>query len=234
MRPMRIDAIRDDEQWCTEERVRRNAVEPRSLLAPRMRRRSSKPEPADVYAWSTMTTRPTHEHCKRSHGRGAADVESTTSSRGRAPITAAVSYRCSSRRRPAAACGGGCAAGAPDPEPEQVTAMPAPKRATSEKPYVCADCGAEHDTMDACSKCGSVRVVLVSVIVEATAPTGEPSAFRTERGGDRATCPSRRRGSRRCSASPAEPTSSRTDSFGPRMVVYGAAWNSASRRPARA
>lgn len=37
---------------------------------------------------------------------------------------------------------------------------------TEEKKYICADCGTFSDTMDDCKKCGSVRVVLLSVLKE--------------------------------------------------------------------
>lgn len=36
--------------------------------------------------------------------------------------------------------------------------------------YACADCGAFADSMDPCRKCGSVRVVLVSVLESALGP----------------------------------------------------------------
>lgn len=32
-----------------------------------------------------------------------------------------------------------------------------------EKEYVCADCGNEQEIMDKCEKCGSIRVILISV-----------------------------------------------------------------------
>lgn len=38
--------------------------------------------------------------------------------------------------------------------------------ATSTPGCVCADCGHEQSTMDPCAKCRSVRVVLVTVIID--------------------------------------------------------------------
>lgn len=34
----------------------------------------------------------------------------------------------------------------------------------TKKKYICADCGEYHDAMSTCYKCGSLRVVLVSMI----------------------------------------------------------------------
>jgi hypothetical protein len=46
----------------------------------------------------------------------------------------------------------------------QLNAEPPPP-ASAEPSCVCADCGHEQSTMDPCEKCRSVRVVLVSVVV---------------------------------------------------------------------
>ena len=43
--------------------------------------------------------------------------------------------------------------------------MPEPEPMPEKNDYVCADCGTEKDTMKGtCDKCGSVRIVLISVI----------------------------------------------------------------------
>jgi len=37
---------------------------------------------------------------------------------------------------------------------------------TTPKTCACADCGHEQTTMDPCESCGSIRTVLISVLVE--------------------------------------------------------------------